>query len=228
MTTHRIARGTTTYGLVVAAALALGAIGAVGAHGLAVESGEAGAFVSLGETALAGGDKASAALSLERARLLAPRADFVRSALEGAGLGAPAPPMARAASWLTAHEWSFLTLVFGWTTGLSVAAGIALGPRWKRGRLAGLLGLGSGLAFVLSMGGVVQTNAASRALAVVMRPTGTLVAPYEAAGATADLRAGQIVVVGERYGEFVQVRGAPGVDGWVGSSTLESVVGAGG
>ena len=83
------------------------------------------------------------------------------------------------------------------------------------------------MAFVLSTGGVVESNLASRALAVVMAPTGVLVAPYEGAGATADLRPGAVVVVGERYRDFVQVRGSDGVRGWVPSGLVTTVVGAG-
>ena len=83
------------------------------------------------------------------------------------------------------------------------------------------------MAFVLSMSGVLESNLASRALAVVTVPTGALVAPYEAAGATADLPTGAAVVVGERYRDFVQVRGRDGVRGWVPSGVLQSVVDTG-
>jgi hypothetical protein len=213
-----------TFALVAATVLVLGAIVAMGARELALESGQAASMVGIGKTALAAGDRASAILSFERASLLAPRADLVRSALAAAGVRAPAPPVARAVDWITPREWSSLALVFGWTAGLSVAVAIA---RRRSGLLAKGLALGSGVAFVLSIGGVVESNLASRARAVVMVPAGALVAPYEASGATADLQGGTVVAVVGRYGDFVEVRGPDGVRGWVTSGVLQPVVGAG-
>jgi hypothetical protein len=204
--------------------LALGAIGSVAARDLASEGAQAGALVSLGRTALAKGDPATATLSFERARLLAPRADLVRSALSGAGVPSLGPFVTRAVGWVTPREWSSLSVGFGWMAGLSLAVAIVRG---QKGRLARAAALCSGVAFVLSMGGVVESNLASRALAVVTQPAGILVAPYDAAGATADLHAGAVVVMGERYGDFVRVSGAGGVTGWVSSRALQSVVGAG-
>ncbi len=228
MTPNRTpARAAKTWALVAAAMLALGASGAVATHDLAVESGQARAYVSQGTTALAKGDKASATLAFERARLLAPRADFVRSALSDSGVPELGSPVVRAAGWLTPREWSSLAVAFGWIAGLSLAVGVASGPNRTSRRLAGPLTLCSAMAFVLSIGGVLESNVASRALAVVTGPTGALVAPYDAAGATADLPAGAVVVVGERYRDFVQVRGRDGVRGWVPSGVLRSVVDAG-
>jgi hypothetical protein len=107
-------------------------------------------------------------------------------------------------------------------TGRSGSARGVLRPFVTRG-----VGRVTGVAFVLSMGGVVESNLASRALAVVTQPAGILVARYDAAGATADLPAGAIVVMGERYGDVVRVSGAGGVTGWVASRALQCVVGAG-
>ncbi len=228
MTPNRTpARAAKTWALLAATLLALGLTGALATHDLAVESGQARAYVSQGTTALAKGDKASATLSFERARLLAPRADFVRSALSDSGVPALGSPVARAAGWLTPREWSSLAVAFGWIAGLSLAVCVAFGPSRTRRRLAGPLALCSGLGFVLSMGGVLESNVASRALAVVTGPAGALVAPYEAAGATADLPVGAVVIVGERYRDFVQVLGRDGVRGWVPSRVLQSIVDAG-
>ena len=215
---------TKTFALIVAGLLAVAAIGVVAARGLVLERNQARAFVSLGRTALAKGDRASAILSFERARLLAPRADFVHSALADSGVPALEPSLAQTANSITSREWSSLAVAFGWMAGLSLAVAIV---RTRGSRLARPLALGSAIAFVLSTGGVVESNLASRALAVVMGPTGSLVAPYEGAGATADLRAGTVVITGERYGDFVQVRGADGMGGWVPSGVLKTVVGAG-
>jgi hypothetical protein len=209
--------------------LALGGVGALASGGLAVETGEAHAYVTLGQQALAKGDHASAALSFERARLLAPRAEFVRSTLAESGLRPVGTPVARAAGWLAPREWSSLAVAFGWLAGLTLAVAIAvgLGKGSKAGRAAPRVALGSAVAFVLTIGGIVESTAASRALAVVSTPTGALISPYEAAGATADLRAGEVVVVGKRYGDFLEVRGSGGERGWVPAGTLRSVVGAG-
>ena len=215
---------TKTFALVVAGLLALGAIGVVAARGLALERGQAQAFVSLGRSALGKGNRASAILSFERARLLAPRADFVRSALADTGVPALESSFARTTSWITPHEWSSLVVAFGSMAGSSLAVAIV---RTRGRRLARPIALGSLIAFVLSTGGVVESNLASRALAVVRVPTGFLVAPYDGAGATADLHPGTVVVVGERYGDFVQVRGSDGVRGWVPSGLVTTVVGAG-
>lgn len=209
--------------------LALGGAGALAGHGLAVESGQARAYVTQGEEALAKGDRATAALSFERARLLAPRADFVQSTLAESGVRPVDTPVGRAAGWLAPHEWSCLAVVFGWLAGLSVAAAVAVGLEKgsTAGRAARRAAFGFVVAFVLTIGGTVESAAAARVLAVVMKPTGALLSPYEAARATADLRAGEVVVVGRRYGDFFEVRGSEGERGWVSVDTLRSVVGAG-
>jgi hypothetical protein len=216
------------YALIALLLLALGGLAAIVAHAFAVETGQAHAYVNLGQAALAKGDRASAALSFERARLIAPRADFVRSALASSGASAVGAPIARAVGFVAPREWSSLTVAFGWLAGASLALAIGLGPRpgWL-GRLPRRVALSSGLAFVLSIAGVVESSVASRALAVVIAPTGALVSPYRAAGASADMHPGDAVVVGERYGDFVDVRGPDGVHGWVSSDAIEPVLGAG-
>jgi hypothetical protein len=225
MTPRRSTSRTTRAIAVLAIALfALGAVGAIAARELTAETAQAGALVTLGKSALAKGDPAAAVLAFERARLLAPRAEEVRSALASAGATPLGPPVARTVSWITLREWSLLSVGLGWTAALSLAIAIVRG---RKGRVAGLAAFCSGVAFVLSMGGVVESNLVARTLAVVTGPTGVLLAPYGAAGATADLRAGSVVVIGERYGDFVQVRSAEGVSGWVVSTLLHRVLDAG-
>ena len=138
MTPNRTpARAARTWALLAATLVALGAAGAVATHYLAMESGQARAYMSQGTAALAKGDKASATLSFERARLLAPRADFVRSPLADSSVPEVGSLVARAAGWLTPREWSSLAVAFGWIAGLSVAVGVAFGPRRTGRRLAG-------------------------------------------------------------------------------------------
>jgi hypothetical protein len=79
--------------------------------------------------------------------------------------------------------------------------------------------------FALGAAGVVESTISVGALRVVSGATGVLVAPYQGAGATADLPAGVVVAAGSRYGEFVQVCGPDGTHGWVTASSLEPVVG---
>lgn len=220
MNRHRLTR----YAIVLASVFALGAIGAFAAGEIAAETAQAHALVNLGKTALAAGERASAVLSFERAQLLAPRADIVRSALAAAGVPATGLSIDGAVGWITPREWALLAEGFGWMTGLGLTVVIA---RSQSGALARRLAIGSAVAFVLSVCGVLASNLSSQTLAVVTTPTGALVAPYEASGATADLRAGDVVRVGERYGNFVHVRGRVGAEGWVASSALHSVVGAG-
>jgi hypothetical protein len=228
MNSHRLPMGASTYAVIAVALLAVGGVGAVVAHRLGVESGQAHAYVTLGKEALAKGNRASATLSFERAGLLAPRADFVRSALADSDLSTVGAPVARAVGFVAPREWSSLTVAFGWLAGVSLAMAIGLGRRLNRtGHVARRVALCSGVAFVLTMAGAVESSFASRALAVVMAPTGALVSPYQSAGASADLHPGDAVVVGERYGDFVEVHGTAGVRGWVPSGTIESVVGAG-
>jgi hypothetical protein len=211
------------YAIVAAAWLAIGAVGVFAAHGLSVESGQASTLVNQGQTELVRGDRAAAVLAFERAQLLAPRSDFVRSALAGAGARDPAAPVDRAVHWVSPREWFSMTVAFGWIAGVSLAIAIA---RVRRSSLARHVAWSSGLAFVLSMGGVLESSLASRALAVVTGPTGVFVAPYDAAGATADLHPGTVVVIGSRYGGFVEVRGPEDARGWVPSSVVQSVLGA--
>jgi hypothetical protein len=216
-------RAIRAYAFIAVACLAVGGAGAFAAHRLSVESELARNLVNQGQADLARGDRARAILTFERARLLAPRSDVVRGALAAAGARDPAPSIDRVVSWISPREWFSLTVVFGWVAGMSLAVAIA---RERRSSPVRRLALGSGMAFVLSMAGLLDSSLVSRALAVVTGPTGMLVAPYDAAGASADLQPGAVVVMGARYGGFVQVRGPADARGWVSSSVVEPVVAA--
>jgi hypothetical protein len=146
----------------------------------------------------------------------------VRSALSDANVRAIESGPAQAVNQLAPREWSFLLVTFGWVAGLSQAVAIARG---RNGRMARRLALAVGLLFTLSAAGVVQSAISTRALEVVSSATGLLVAPYQGAGAVADLAPGVVVAAGSRYGEFIQVCGPNGTHGWVTASALEPVVG---
>jgi hypothetical protein len=210
------------YATVTVLLVALGGLGVLGAHELALESAQARSLVALGRTELQKGETAGAVVSFKRAELLAPRADFVRSALTAAKGRGVESPVVRVVNWLAPREWSFLLVAFGWMAGLSLAIAIGRGPT---DRLARRLALTAGLLFALTAVGVVQSSSTTQAVAVVSNATGMLIAPYQGAGATADLAPGVVVALGARYGDFVQVSGPDGAHGWVIASALEPVIG---
>jgi hypothetical protein len=197
-------------------------MGALAARGLSIERAQARSLVAQGHAALERGQRAQAVLSFERARLLAPRADFVRLALSQANVRELETGAAHAVDQIAPREWSFLLVTFGWVVGLSVAVAIA---SKQASRTARRLALGAGFLFALSAAGVVQSAITTSSLRVVSSATGVLVSPYRGSGATADLAPGVVVAAGARYGEFIQVCGPNGTRGWVTVSTLEPVLG---
>jgi hypothetical protein len=201
---------------------ALAGLGALAARELSVESAQAQSFVAQGRSELRQGRRATATVSFERARLLAPRADFVRSALRDANVRDAETATTQAVNWIAPREWSFLLVTFGWVAGLSLAFAVA---RPQSGRVARALALGAGVFFALGAAGVVESTISTHALRVVSSATGVLLAPYQGAGATADLPPGVVVTAGTRYGDFIQVCGPDGTRGWVTASSLEPVVG---
>jgi hypothetical protein len=220
--THWFGSGLTRFGLFAAVLVALAGLGLLGVRELADESAQAQSFVAQGRSELQQGQRATAIVSFERAKLLAPRADFVRSALSDANVRAVETPTTHAVNWIAPREWSFLLVTFGWVAGLSLVFAIA---RPQNGRVARGLALGAGMFFALGAAGVVESTISTRALRVVSNATGVLVAPYRGAGATADLQSGVVVTAGSRYGEFIQVCGPDGTRGWVTANSLEPVVG---
>lgn len=219
---HWFGPGLRRFVRLAAVLVALGGFGALGAHELSVESAQAESLVAQGRANLQQGQRTRAVVSFERAKLLAPRAYFVRSALSDANVRDAETGTAHAMNQLAPREWSFLLVTFGWVAGLSLAVAIA---RRRSGRTARRLALAAGSLFALSAAGLVESALSTRALEVVSSATGVLVAPYQGAGATADLPPGVVVAAGSRYGEFIQVYGPNGTHGWVAASALEPVVG---
>jgi hypothetical protein len=216
-------RGTKRHTIVVVVWLAILGVGAVATHDfLSLESAQARALVTEGQSYQAKGDRSKATLAFERARLLAPRSSIVGSTPAGPSSTNVGSSVDSALMWITPREWTRLGVVFGWVAGLGAAIAIA----GRRDSLATRrVAIVAGIAFVLSAGGALESNRASRALAVVTGPTGVLVSPYDGAGATGDLHPGAVVVVGSRYGHFLHVSGPDGAEGWVVSGALEPVVG---
>ncbi len=213
--------GALRYAVLAAVLLGLTALGTLGMRQLSVERAQAQGLIAQGQSDLRQGRRADAVVSFERAQLLAPRAEFVRSALRDANVRDVETRPARMLGWLAPREWSLLLTAFGWVAGLLLAALIGLR---KRGRLARCTTLIAGLLCGLSALGVVQSTISARALRVVSSATGLLMAPYQGAGAIADLPVGVVVTAGSRYGQFIHVNGPNGARGWVTEQALESVV----
>jgi Bacterial SH3 domain len=208
-------------GLLLATLLGFAAVGSLALHELGVERQQAQTLVDEARVDLKHGKRADAALALERANLLAPRAAFVRAALAEGGVSDALSPLPRNVAWLAPREWSFLMVTLGWAAGLGLVLSLVVNGA---SRAARRLLFGTGLLFASAGFGVLQSTFTSQALAVVNEATGVLVAPYAGAGATADLPAGVVVTVGARYGAFVQVQGPDGARGWVSERALHSVV----
>lgn len=185
---------------------------------LAREQAQARALVTRGEHALVTGDRAAGVLDIERARLLAPRADFVRAAARTAAIHDPETPVTRALRFVSSREWGALATALGWFAGLSVALAIAR----KRSKTAWKVALAATTGFFAAMLGVAQSSLT--ATAVVTAPDAhALVAPYPGAAPAGPLPAGTIVVRGPEHGQFVRVRSSDGLEGWTPAESVQPV-----
>ncbi|HEX3593497.1 MAG TPA: hypothetical protein VHU80_00285 [Polyangiaceae bacterium] len=218
---HDVRHRITAFIIALGGLVALAGTGAVAAHEVGVATAQARSLVQSGLGNAAAAPGAADVLALERARLLAPRAEFVRSALAAEDARVAVAPLARAVGVVTPVEWSYLAVASGWAAGIALA--IVIGSL-ERLRWARRLAASASVALLLSLAGFLESNSVARALAVVTGHAGLLVAPYDGAGATADLTPGVVVVRGARYGEFVQVHGPGSTSGWVSARALEPVV----
>lgn len=204
---HRIVRWA-----VVAAAVAvvLLGLGLAARPLLADQRAQARVLVEQGQRALGQGDRGAGVLALERARWLAPRAPFVRTALAAADVRDPESALPRALRLVTSEEWSLITIALGWTSGLALALAIAE----RRTRAAAKVAFAAAVGFGVSM--VALFAATDTAPGVVTTPaTRALVAPYAEAAASGPLPAGSVVVRGPEHNGFVRVRSGDGVEGWI-------------
>jgi len=211
----------TRVAVVIAMSLALLGAAIAGRDIVADESAQARTFVADGQRALARDDRASAVLSLERARWLAPREPFVRAAIAAADVNEAEPFLPRAARLLTSREWSAIATTFGWLSGLGIALVVA---GW-RSRYAVRGAVAAGCAFVIGMTGIMESNASAPGV-VTGSDTQMLVAPYPSAVVEKALPAGTMVVVGSRYDAFVHVKAGDGATGWVPRDRVEPIAGS--
>jgi hypothetical protein len=207
---------------VVLAALAGGATVAARPM-LEQESADARVLVEEGQRAVAQGDRARGVLAIERARLLAPRASFVRTAIDAADIRDAEDTVPRTLRLLTSREWAAIAVGFGWISGLALALAIFTSGR-HRSRFAGRTLVASVVGLALSLLGVIASSTSSPAV-VTKLDVRALVAPYAEAAANGPLPAGTIVMPGAEHGSFVRVRGADGLEGWVSQSSLEPIAG---
>ncbi len=187
---------------------------------LTEETAQAHLRVHEGERALVANDRANAVLEFERARLFAPRAEFVRAALLSAGAVDAEPILQRTFRLITVAEWSALATAFGWLGGLALAVVIA---RKRAGRI-GVVALATGGMFALSMAALVSSGDSSLSV-ITGRDATALVAPYPGAAAEGPLPPGSLVLLEAKHGGFVRVRRGDGLEGWVPLSSLSSIGG---
>lgn len=204
----------------LALALLLFALGLGARTLLTEEMAQAHLRVDEGQRALVANDRAKAVLEFERARLFAPRAEFVRTALATADAGDAAPIVQRTIRFITVAEWSALATAFGWLGGLALAIVIA---RMHAGRV-GAVALASGGMFALSLVALASSGDSSLSV-ITSRDATALVAPYVSAAAEGPLPAGSVVLLEGKHGAFVHVRRGDGLEGWVPLSSLESISG---
>jgi hypothetical protein len=204
--------------MALAACLVLFCAAAATQNLLASETTRARALVAEGQRDLAKSDRAGAALAFERARLYAPRADFVRASLAAADVKDAEAPVARALRTVTTREWFALAIAAGWTSGLALAL-----VAWRRpNRRAWRVVFAAAGALAVAVAAIVASNASSAAI-VTATDVGLLVAPYPSAATSAAMPAGTMVVVGSSYDDYVQVEDADGRRGWVPRRSIEPV-----
>jgi hypothetical protein len=171
----------------------------------AVASWDASHWYNLGATLYRAGADGKAIAAWTRAARLAPRDAVIR---QGRSL-LPPPDLASAQLLFvgpaTPAEWAVLAAV-AWLA-LWIAA-------WRRKRLAVL---GAALLTVVMVGlGTAEWRRRARPVAVVVVADASVrSAPHSAAGSTSHVAAGAAVLVGRRYGRWLEVRRPDGLAGWL-------------
>jgi hypothetical protein len=206
-------------------AFAVTLAGAVVGLGVGIENmiteeiAQAHALVGDGERALTKNDRATAVLDFERARLIAPRSSFVRSAIAATDVKDAETTSVRAARLVTSREWTAIVVASGWISALGFALLILRGSN----RMGSRLTAAAGGVFIIGMSATAVLSGAP-STAVIMPPDQhLLVAPYVNATSETSLPSGAVVTVGSPYRGFVQVREADGESGWVPSSSIKFI-----
>ena len=179
----------------------------------AAEPAVAAHWYNLGATLYRAGADGKATAAWTLATRLAPRDAVIRRARRLL----PAPDLASeqllAVGWATPGEWA-LIVATAWALLWLLALGGATAP--VRGRRAVLMVvLGVVVAGAAVLGGGEQRRRARTLAVVVAGDVPVRAAPYGGASAAATVHAGAALIVGQRYGRWIEVRRPDGVRGWV-------------
>ena len=177
----------------------------------AAEPAVAAHWYNLGATLYRAGADGKATAAWTIATRLAPRDAVIRRARRLL----PAPDLASeqllAVGWATPGEWA-LVVAAAW----GMLWLLALGAAAERRRRAVLMVvLAAVVAGAAALGAAEQRRRARTLAVVVASDLPVRAAPYGGASAAATVHAGAALIVGQRYGRWVEVRRPDGVRGWV-------------
>ena len=175
------------------------------------EPGVAAHWYNLGATLYRAGADGKATAAWTLATRLAPRDAVIRRARRLL----PAPDLASeqllAVGWATPAEW---TLVGGGAWVLLWPLALGGGGRTRRQAVL-MVGLGAVALGAAVLGGAEWQRRARAVAVVVANEAPVRTAPYGGASAAATAHAGAALIVGRRYGRWVEVHRPDGVRGWV-------------
>jgi len=177
----------------------------------AAEPAVAAHWYNLGATLYRAGADGKATAAWTIATRLAPRDAVIRRARRLL----PAPDLASeqllAVGWATPGEWA-LVVAAAW----GMLWLLALGAAAERRRRAVLMVvLAAVVAGAAALGAAEQRRRARTLAVVVASDLPVRAAPYGGASAAATVHAGAALIVGQRYGRWMEVRRPDGVRGWV-------------
>jgi len=177
------------------------------------------ALVDLGDAYACAGHPGHALVRYEQARLLAPRDAAITAKIDALDRTLGRPPLsrvARAASRLGEHAWTWLAIGSAWAAIALVVLAL------RRPRAA--IGVALCLAVTATSGVALHAlDGPQRAALVVGKSAAIRVSPFEAADVLAQAPEGaRLEVLGERGG-WTHVRDADGRSGWVASGEAEQI-----
>jgi hypothetical protein len=166
-------------------------------------------WYNLGATLYRAGADGKATAAWIRAARLAPRDPAIRRALRLLPPPDPVTEQLLQVGWATPAEWGLIG-AGGW---LVVWLLVAVG-----GRRRALIALFGAVAIGASVLGAIEWRRRGQAVAVVVADGGgapVRAAPYGGASAAATVQPGGALLMGRRYGPWVEVHRTDGIHGWV-------------
>jgi hypothetical protein len=168
-------------------------------------------WYNLGATLYRAGADGKATAALTLAARLAPRDAVIRRARRLLPAPDPASEQLLAVGWATPAEWA---LIAGAAWALLWL--LALGAAGDRRRRAVAVAMLAAVALGAAAAGVAEWRRRGRPVAVVVAGEAPVrAAPYGGASAAATVPAGAALLVGRRYGRWLEVRRPDGMRGWV-------------